>query len=152
MWKYIEKAAVMCIAAAVGAAMTFGATPTKSANADGTLIWSIPAAQSLLDPMQACGWLTKKQGVKFNAPVSQLLVGKYIEQIRCLHSIVMCSSHSSRGLEYNCVPLLIEGINLIYAVLDRLRGLVVPIGKRADCSVNIKNICHLACSSILVVE
>ena len=59
MWKYIEKAAVMCIAAAVGAAMTFGAAPTKSANADGTLVWSIPAAQSLLDPMQACGWLTK---------------------------------------------------------------------------------------------
>ena len=59
MWKYIEKAAVMCIVAAVGAAMTFGAAPTKSANADGTLVWSIPAAQSLLDPMQACGWLTK---------------------------------------------------------------------------------------------
>lgn len=46
------------IAAALGIWMGLGLTATKPAYAENTLIWAIPAAMSLFDPPQSCGWLT----------------------------------------------------------------------------------------------
>ena len=48
-------------ATVAGAALALGALDAKPAKTEsgGTLIWSIPAAMSLFDPPQSCGWLTK---------------------------------------------------------------------------------------------
>ena len=47
------------IAVAAGISIALGSYAMKPANAGGTLVWSIPAAMSLMDPPQSCGWLTK---------------------------------------------------------------------------------------------
>ena len=60
MLKYLKKTAAFGLASVAGAVLALGTLDAKPAKAEGgTLVWSIPAAQSLYDPMQACGWLTK---------------------------------------------------------------------------------------------
>ena len=60
MLKFLNKTAGIGLAVVAGGALALGALNAKPAKAEGgTLVWSIPAAQSLYDPMQACGWLTK---------------------------------------------------------------------------------------------
>jgi peptide/nickel transport system substrate-binding protein len=59
MLQYLKKSAAFGLAAIAGAALALGALDAKPAKAEGTLIWAMPAAMSLFDPLQSCGWLTK---------------------------------------------------------------------------------------------
>ena len=61
MLRSLRTVALAGAATVAGAALALGALDTKPAKAEsgGTLIWSIPAAMSLFDPPQSCGWLTK---------------------------------------------------------------------------------------------
>ena len=59
MLNYIKKFAVLGAATAAGATIGLGSFDAKPAHAGGTLVWAIPAAMSLFDPPQSCGWLTK---------------------------------------------------------------------------------------------
>ena len=61
MLRSLRTVALAGAATVAGAALVLGALDTKPAKAEGggTLIWSIPAAMSLFDPPQSCGWLTK---------------------------------------------------------------------------------------------
>ena len=59
MIKGIRKAAVLAVAVATGVSFGLGSLDAKPARAEGTLVWAIPAAMSLFDPPQSCGWLTK---------------------------------------------------------------------------------------------
>ena len=60
MLRSLRTVALAGAATVAGAALALGALDTKSAKAEGgTLVWSIPAAMSLMDPPQSCGWLTK---------------------------------------------------------------------------------------------
>ena len=61
MLRSLRTVALAGAATVAGAALALGAFDTKPAKAEsgGTLIWSIPAAMSLFDPPQSCGWLTK---------------------------------------------------------------------------------------------
>ncbi|MDP6818509.1 MAG: ABC transporter substrate-binding protein, partial [Alphaproteobacteria bacterium] len=59
MFKLFLKRAALGAAAVAGLSLAIGAWGTKPANAEGTLVWAQPAAMSLMDPPQSCGWLTK---------------------------------------------------------------------------------------------
>jgi len=60
MFGRLRKAAAVGVVMAAGACVGLGAMESKPTRAEGgTLVWSIPAAMSLFDPPQSCGWLTK---------------------------------------------------------------------------------------------